>query len=1152
MKLTRLKLVGFKSFVDPTEFHIEPGLTGVVGPNGCGKSNLVEALRWVMGESSYKSLRASGMDDVIFAGSASRPSRNTAEVSLVIDNRSRTAPAAFNDVDQLDVSRRIEREAGSMYRVNGREVRARDVQLLFADASTGARSPAMVRQGQIGEIIAAKPQARRRILEEAAGIAGLHGRRHEAELRLKSAEDNIRRLDDVLRQIEGHAESLKRQSRQAVRYRSVSADIRRIEALLLYRQWRETKEALAEAERVLAEASAEVHRKTLTQAEAARGQAVAAAALPGLREAEVAAAAGLQRLILAREALEGEENRAKARGAELERRAAELGRDAEREAGSEADAAAAVERLAAEDLSLVADAATADAVHGEARSALDRCEADLAAAERRLQDVQARVADLSARRAGAERALLDEEDRERRARADLAGVEADLAALGDVVALEAERAALQEQANRAERVLGIAETRVEEARAAIASMREREFRARPRLEEADRTAQRLETEMRTLAKLLSSGDAEGFPSILGVMEVERGHEVAFGAALGDDLDASTDPNAPLRWTDPGPGDDDPQLPDGAFPLSDKARGPSRTLRRLRQIGLVPEAHLDRLAPLLKPGQTLVTRGGAIRRWDGIVVEAGAPTPAAKRLAEKNRLGELQETAAAAAAAADGLRADFAAIQSSVRTAAEAEVAAQQAARAARTELDGLRQRAALLDRRLAEVAARRSALAEAETRARSRLSDAVERLHALGGQLRALAGADVAQAELSAVRREADAVRTTANEARAKVASLAREADFRERRRETIVAEIRSWTMRLERSKGQSKEISERLSEVRRELAELSEAPDLFRERKRRLENEIEAAESARRAAADRLAEGESATASFDRAARDALAALSAAREETARAEARLEGVRGRLLEVRRLIPERLDVQPEALPGLLRLGAQDEPPPSDELERRLDDLRADRERLGAVNLRADEELEEVEARRRSLAAERDDLTEAIKRLRAAIGSLNREGRERLLAAFTVVQGHFDRLFTTLFGGGTAQLELVESDDPLEAGLEIVARPPGKKPQTMTLLSGGEQALTAIALIFAVFLTNPSPICVLDEVDAPLDDANVERYCDLLHDMARTTETRFVVITHNPITMARMDRLFGVTQAERGVSRIVSVDLVEAERFLEAS
>src|SRR4051794_28716435 len=356
MKLTRLRIVGFKTFVEPADVLIEPGLTGVVGPNGCGKSNLVEALRWVMGESSHKNMRASGMDDVIFSGSGDRPARNHAEVHLTIDNADRRAPAAFNDADQLDVSRRITRETGSTYRVNGREVRARDVQLLFADAATGARSPAMVRQGQIGEIIAAKPQARRRILEDAAGIAGLHSRRHEAEMRLRAAEDNLLRVEDVLQQIDGQVESLKRQARQASRYRTLASDIRRAEALLLYIGWREARDGVAEAERKVEADLRLVAERTAAQAKAARDQAGAAHALPGLRDAEVAAGAALQRLMLARDALDAEEKRAGERAGELERRAVELVRDAARERALVDDAAAALQRLAAEEEDLGDDA----------------------------------------------------------------------------------------------------------------------------------------------------------------------------------------------------------------------------------------------------------------------------------------------------------------------------------------------------------------------------------------------------------------------------------------------------------------------------------------------------------------------------------------------------------------------------------------------------------------------------------------------------------------------------------------------------------------------------------------------------------------------------------------------------------------------------
>ena len=340
-------------------------------------------------------------------------------------------------------------------------------------------------------------------------------------------------------------------------------------------------------------------------------------------------------------------------------------------------------------------------------------------------------------------------------------------------------------------------------------------------------------------------------------------------------------------------------------------------------------------------------------------------------------------------------------------------------------------------------------------------------------------------------------------------------------------------------------------AEAERERATIADAPAEFARRAHALADEFAKAEAARKEAADALALGETALADADRAARQALEAMATAREQRAASEERVEGARLRGDELMHAMATELDCEPSGLAALAGHTGDGPLPGAVEVERRLDNLRQERERLGAVNLRADEELVEVLDSRDKLVAERDDLTEAIKRLRGAIHTLNQEGRERLIAAFEVVNRHFEDLFATLFEGGKAELQLVESDDPLEAGLELVAQPPGKKPQTLTLLSGGEQALTALALIFAVFLTNPAPICVLDEVDAPLDDYNVERFCDLLDAMRKRSETRFVAITHNPITMARMDRLFGVTMAERGVSQIVSVELAEAERFAEA-
>ncbi len=1163
MKLTRLKLIGFKSFVEPTEFLIEPGLTGVVGPNGCGKSNLVEALRWVMGESSYKSLRASGMDDVIFSGSGHRPSRNMAEVSLHLDNRARTAPAAFNDLDQIEVSRRIEREAGSHYRVNAREVRARDVQLLFADAATGARSHAMVRQGQIGEIIAAKPQARRRILEDAAGIAGLHSRRHEAELRLKAAEENIRRVDDVLNQINEQIDGLKRQSRQAARYRNVASDIRKIESLLLFRAWQAAAEALNEAERTHAGALSTVQTHALVQAATAKDQAVLAAGMAPLRDAEVAAAAGLQRLTLAREALDGEERRAKQRAIELERRETELRRDLEREDSVRTDADTALGLLASEDEALVSEAAAAESLARDSTDVLREREAAKVQSETALQDLRAKVADLSARYAAAQRALADEQAREQRIRADLARKTQEQQQVSALTGLDDEFLQASTALEQAETAAKASEAKAEAARQNLQALRQSEQDSRKPLEDADRTAQRLETEVRTLSKLLAGGDAGGYRTILADIGVTEGYETALGAVLGDDLEASLDAGAPRRWSelsgsqgsqDHGAqdhGSQDSALPEGVQSLASQIKAPPALNRRLQQIGLVTHEQGEALFARLAPGQRLVSLQGHVWRWDGLQSEAGAPTAAALRLVEKNRLATVELASQNAKAESQRLRQLFETAQAAVQAAVQAEAAALTALRQDRQAAEQWRNKVGSLQRRLSDLATQRATVEEAVARLSAQLGEAVERLSGLLQQKQAVEPDPAVDEALKTAIVEADTARQLAAEAQAGLASLEREAAFRSRRRASIAHERQSWAERINRSETQKAEIMQRLDETVIERRQLAEAPDLFQEQRRRLTNEIEAAEGNRRAAADKLAEAETALAVADRQAREALADLAQARENAARLEARLDAAREVLQQARRTIVERLEIEPEGLAPQLAADGAISTQPIAELETRLERLREDRERLGAVNLRAEDELSEIEARQAALDAEKTDLIEAIRRLRGAIGSLNREGRERLLAAFTEVQGHFERLFSLLFGGGTAKLELVESDDPLEAGLEILAHPPGKKPQTMTLLSGGEQALTAISLIFAVFLTNPSPICVLDEVDAPLDDANVERYCDLLREMAKTTETRFVVITHNPITMARMDRLYGVTMAERGVSQLVSVDLGEAASFVEA-
>jgi chromosome segregation protein len=1152
MKLTRLRLLGFKSFVEPTDFLIEPGLTGVVGPNGCGKSNLVEALRWVMGETSHKSLRAADMDDVIFAGTNGRPSRNNAEVAMHIDNRDRKAPAQFNEHEQLDISRRIERDKGSSYRINGREVRARDVHILFADASTGSRSPALVHQGRIGEIIQAKPEQRRRVLEEAAGISGLHARRHEAELRLRAAEQNLARIEDIINQLAAQSDSLKKQARQAVRYRNIAAQVRTAEATLFHLRWIGANAELTQAEQDRSLAVRVVGERTGAQAQATTRQAEASTAVPPLREAEARAAAALQRLVIARETLEQEETRARNRMAELDQRLIQLGADIDRERLQATDADEALARFAAEEETLRQEVGANAEKLISADQRVVEADAVLTATEKTFSELTGTLANLTARRNQMQAAMDSQSERQKRLDSELAGVEAELTQLSASAAGRPDLVELARVGNLAQAAVAEADAVAVRAEAAHSGARQARDVARDPLAEAERRAQRLETEAKTLAKLLHVDTKSLWPSVIDDITVTKGYEAALGAALGDDLEAPTDPSSPMRWGGAAIELDDPQLPEGAESLRQHVQAPKELSRRLAQIGVIDRADAPRFIALLKPGQRLVSRDGDLWRWDGFSVAANAPTGAARRLAGKNRLADIEAELQAVRGEVDIKRTAVEAAEIDMRATEQAEADARARWRELQRAAAAARELQAAAEREAGRDAARVSALTEAKSRLVTGRDEAnAARLEAEHGLATLQPAIDI-ESRLATVRAEIETHRAHLAEVRAEAQALTREAELTARRLAQIDSERGGWISRKESATAHLATLAQRSEEASAERTGLANAPVVFAERRIALISEIETAETTRRTAADQLAVAENALTAADRDARAALEAASAAREDAARAEERFAGANRRLADIEHEIREMLEVEPAALAEIAELAPGAELPQVADVEAKLDRIRRERERLGAVNLRAEEELREVETQHGSLTKERDDLVEAIKRFRQGIQNLNREARERLLASFEVVNAHFKKLFSELFGGGTAELQLVEAEDPLEAGLEIVAKPPGKKPATLSLLSGGEQALTALALIFAVFLTNPAPICVLDEVDAPLDDHNIERFCDLLDEMTRSTDTRFVIITHNPITMARMNRLFGVTMAERGVSQLVSVDLEGAVKLREAS
>ncbi len=797
MKFKKLDLIGFKSFVDRTSIAIEKGLTGIVGPNGCGKSNIVESIRWCMGESSAKSMRGSGMEDVIFSGTANKTSKNIAEVSLTLDNSDKDGPLQFKELDIVNVKRRIEKDKGSRYFINDKEMRARDIQTLFADLSTGAHSPSMISQGRIGALVTAKPTDRKAILEEAAGISGIHVRRHESELRLNSAENNLKKADDLRRQQEKQLENLKKQAIEASKYKLILEEIKKVEAGLYYirlieidKEIESTKEITGKSDSEISNLTTEIEKKNdLIEKENKK--------LKPLRDKNIEILSKLQRLNLEFQNLEDEEKRIK--------------------------------------------------------TDKDRL--------KKSQDT-----------------LIDDIGREKNI-----------------------------------------------------------------ILEATSNEKRLKEEKNELIEIDSK-----------YYDTEK--------KSSEDLNV--------------------------------------TKNRLT-------VEIDKVKELVN--------------------------------AQKND---------EAIAALDNFK----------------------------TIID---------------------VYADSYSKNQNIKNESIKRKERIGA----------------------------------------------------IDTEIESWKNLKSNSEKMSNELNERINTVKTDMENIVKLPEQLAEKKGRLMQNISDTESKKQELLNELAGAEGEYLKINKELKAFEQKMMVAREDKARSGATLEGLQNRKKDLVNTLKNDLHIDENNLLDSSDIKNKENLPNVIEQEDKLDAKKNERDRLGAVNLRADEETEQYKVTINKMEKDREDLVSAISKLRTSINELNQKGRERLLDAFEKVNRKFNDVYTKLFNGGTAKLELIESDDPLDAGLELLVSPPGKRLQSITLLSGGEQALTALSLVFAVFLTNPAPICILDEVDAPLDDANVTRFCSLLSELTKITETKFIIITHHPLTMSKMNRLYGVTMPEKGISQLVSVDLQKAEELV---
>ena len=857
MKFKKLDLIGFKSFFEKTTIIIEKGLTGIVGPNGCGKSNIVEAMRWCMGETSAKSMRGSGMEDVIFSGTANKTAKNIAEVSLTLDNSDKDGPLQFRELDIINVKRRIEKDKGSRYFINDKEMRARDIQTLFADLSTGAHSPSMISQGRIGALVTAKPTDRRAVLEEAAGISGIHVRRHESELRLNSAENNLKKADELRRQQEKQLENLKKQAVEAYKYKSILEEIKKIEAGLYYIKLIEiekeielTKEITDKSDVEIGGITIEINHKNNLVEEANQK-------LKPLRDKNLEILSKLQRLNLEFQNLEDEEKRTKTDKDRLLKSQNTLEKDTEREKNIILESQSNEKRLAEEKNVLI--------------------------------DTESKYYDL-----------------EKKTENDLQVVTGELKKEQDI------------------------------------------------LEEITKN-------------LTLNRQEKNFISYLN--NINQSLENA-----QNQLDNN-------------------------------------------------ENH--------KARDTI----------NNVVISIKDKTNTLKSTATENKINQITE----------------------------------------------LTNKIKLVQEKYASALSKHQSI-------------------------------------------KTDTIK-------------------RQERIKNIDTEIQNWKNLKFNSEKMSKELGTRMDKIKAELDNISKLPEIISVKKGQLMQNISDTESKKQELSDGLFSAEEGHQKVNKELKAFEQKMMSARENKARSGATLEGLQNRKKDIINALKNNLNIDEKNLFDSSDLKNTENLPNVVEQEDKLDAKKNERERLGAVNLRADEETKQYKITINKMEEDREDLVSAISKLRSSINELNQKGRERLLDAFEKVNRKFNDVYTKLFNGGIAKLELIESDDPLDAGLEMLASPPGKRLQSITLLSGGEQALTALSLIFAVFLTNPSPICVLDEVDAPLDDANVTRFCALLDELTKITETKFIIITHHALTMSKMDRLYGITMPEKGVSQLVSVDLQKAEELV---
>ncbi len=1156
IQFTKLRLSGFKSFVDKTELEIGPGLNGVVGPNGCGKSNLLEALRWVMGENSAKKMRGGGMEDVIFNGTDSRSARNFAEVSIILDNSSRQAPVTYNNSDEIEVSRKIERDKGSGYRINGKLVRARDVQMLFADTLTGANSPSMVSQGHVARMINAKPHDRRLVLEESAGIAGLYARRHEAELRLKSADNNLTRLEDILGSMESRLNTLKRQSKQAHKYKNLSAQIRQFELAIIYLEWITLIEKQKEYNKEYAQIESEVSEKMIAVSQLTKTQNTQIEELPPLRKKEAEISAILQKYKLDFQRAEETIDRYKKDLHDIKTQLHQTNIDYQHEEQIKEETALMLNKIELDYKLLIEEQEGDESLFNVKNQKVNDLKAELTKIEELYSALKEEAAANSVRLEALKNQVNRHEERKRTilSRIENAKSKKALCVVNDNLLNEIN--SVEKQITQAESNLKIAKIKHEKITSNIHEQEIITDKTRDIYSEVEKRFAHITAEIKTLEQFFISDKNEDFECVLEQIITKDGFEKALSRAMGDSLTASLDCNAPTYWQSNHKEIEKPVFPTGVTPLLSYIKAPKPLHLSLSYIGLV-NSNEDgmKYSKSLSAGQSLVSVKGAYWRWDGYFIQENATDRHSIYIEQKNKQSKLHKKKHIILKELENAKQnlehqlnlqnlykqDLIKVNEEIKT-------LEQKLNAVRPQLQKLKDTNSHIEleknRFIEQIKTLEEDLKSVE--------DILEKdKSALAALTHSNSSKDNDKQRISKVKEDLEKIKESYQEAIRDFDIFSQNRNTRRARIQAISDERLSLKNRNIRAKERLKDLEKRKITLEKKLKELEESPIPQENNPQDLLDKISELEKEKSLATERLASFEEDVAITNKALKEAENTLGDLRENRARSQALLSSINEQIAEMEKSVQEKQNIHPKDLLNHTAIDLVNYTPQDlDKLKHDKEKLIRNRDSIGPVNLQAEEEVIVLEKELSDILHERNDLVQAIEELRGGINKINSEARDKLLRAFDLVNAHFQDLFVRLFAGGKAHLKLIDSDDPLGAGLEIYAQPPGKSLQSLSLLSGGEQTLTSIALIFAMFMTNPSPICVLDEIDAALDDANVDRVCDLLDEISERGETRFLVVTHHRLTMARMDRLYGVTMSEKGVSQLVSVDLQKSFEFID--